>query len=741
MASRPLSFIMILSFFQILPLLLAVGSIVTATASPDTSLDEWRASFERTRVTKTCPSSCQDASEGLSSWSLFPDGASLAACNETMLLSFNVQSTADSNGQHSPVTAIRGCKADYSFMQQALNGSMDDVAAICSTPNHDIIQASVTTSSNDTGDKVSLDDVLSAGHQVQNYLSTRKPSCTQNVLTFGYSRSSVLGLFAGAEVYQHGLHAKVLSRFLEDAATLQSFSGTRIVQLCAENGRGSDYSVGIIATASDRLPLVQEVVRTWADGRCLSGGQDWMTVSLRVPGQIQGSNNTALSSSSDTTYAWSKSRLAMRATCKTTEVKSNDGCEAVAKRCGITQANLLKYNSAKNFCTTLVPGQVVCCSSGTLPDPIPAANSDGTCKTKSVINGDSCESMAKKCGLKPADFTKLHSDAKFCSSLMVGQPVCCTHGKLPDIAPKPGKDGSCSTYAIKADDNCATIAVSHGITVDEIESFNKKTWGWNGCKLLWRGTSICLSTGTPPFPSSISDAVCGPQVPGTKKPSSGSSDDWAKLNPCPLNVCCNVWGKCGTTDDFCVVAKASTGAPGTTQSGKNSCKPTATFELAGALLTHLGIASCGRDIIKGSAPAKTMRVAYFEAWNGNRKCLNMDVDQIDTSKYTHIHFAFANVTSTYGIDVSGAQSQFNLFKAMSGVKKIISFGGWDFSTKPGTFNILREATKSANRATFVKNIVAFVKKHNLDGVDIDWEYPGVRSHYLNMNAHSLDNTD
>jgi GH18 family chitinase len=129
-----------------------------------------------------------------------------------------------------------------------------------------------------------------------------------------------------------------------------------------------------------------------------------------------------------------------------------------------------------------------------------------------------------------------------------------------------------------------------------------------------------------------------------------------------------------------------------------------------------------------------MRVAYFEAWNSNRKCLNMDVDQIDKSKYTHIHFAFANVTSGYNIDVSGAQHQFNLFKAMTGIKKIISFGGWDFSTKPGTFNILRDAVKPANRATFTSNIAAFIKKHNLDGVDIDWEYPGVSEHSI---SHAL----
>lgn len=151
----------------------------------------------------------------------------------------------------------------------------------------------------------------------------------------------------------------------------------------------------------------------------------------------------------------------------------------------------------------------------------------------------------------------------------------------------------------------------------------------------------------------------------------------------------------------------------------------------------LGISNCGRDIIKGSAPAETMRVAYFEAWNVNRKCLNMDVDQIDTSKYTHIHFAFANITTDFKVDISGAKDQFNRFKAMTGIKRIISFGGWDFSTMPGTYNILREATKAANRPAFQKNMISFLKDNKLDGVDLDWEYPGVSQRLV----HHPDSAD
>jgi GH18 family chitinase len=102
----------------------------------------------------------------------------------------------------------------------------------------------------------------------------------------------------------------------------------------------------------------------------------------------------------------------------------------------------------------------------------------------------------------------------------------------------------------------------------------------------------------------------------------------------------------------------------------------------------------------------------------------MDVGQKDTDKYTHIH-AFADVTAVFKVDISAVKEQFGLFKGMTGIKRIISFGGWDFSALPGTFNILREAVKPANRATFQKNLVSFVNEHKLDGIDLDWEYPGV----------------
>lgn len=575
--------------FCLSSLFLVAGEIATASKKDARSgiiSDAWRVNVTKDLPISphVLPKSCQDSDFGsgdTSTWPLITDPGSLTTCNVTMLLSFNARATA-----------IRGCMADYSFsnaQQNSARSNNGDVLTTCSTSNYDIVEASATIGE-PAGDatrsntKVFPDDLLCAGRQIQNYLSIKKLSCTESFEIFGYSRSTIVGVYAGAEAYQYGMHESVLDRMLDhilrDVEKRNTTSEAHIIQLCPGNDLGADYMVGIIAAPAADLLLAQKAVQSWADGRCMSGNlRNYMKASLRVSSQAQDSNSTNIVSFSTSTKFSKEAHdqaipnLAQRATCKAITVFSGDNCFSLAKRCDISQSDLQKYNSVKGFCSALVIGQTICCSPGSLPDPIPLANTDGGCKTKSVSDGDTCESMAQKCALKPADFARLHSDDKdFCSNLVVGQPVCCTYGKLPDVTPKPSKDGSCFTYTIQQGDSCAVIAASHGLTVDDIDEYNKRTWGWNGCKLLSVKAQICLSTGTPPFPVSIANAVCGPQVPGTKRPSSGDSSDWARLNSCPLNACCNVWGQCGTTDDFCVNSKSITGAPGTAAVGKNGCK-------------------------------------------------------------------------------------------------------------------------------------------------------------------------
>jgi GH18 family chitinase len=211
----------------------------------------------------------------------------------------------------------------------------------------------------------------------------------------------------------------------------------------------------------------------------------------------------------------------------------------------------------------------------------------------------------------------------------------------------------------------------------------------------------------------IAGAVCGPQKPGSRKPASAKTGwDLAGMNPCPLNACCSGYGFCGITSDFCTNTTVKGAAPGTSQVNTPGC-----------------IGNCGTKIVGNTKkPAKFLNVGYFQGYNLGRPCLNMDVTKLPEIKtaYTHIHFAFAGLTTDFSVLIEPAtREQFIKFKEVKGSwKKIISFGGWAGSTDASSYQIYRDAIKPANRNKFAHNVMTVLNNHKLDGVDFDWEYPG-----------------
>ncbi|KAM5436561.1 hypothetical protein MferCBS31731_005839 [Microsporum ferrugineum] len=333
------------------------------------------------------------------------------------------------------------------------------------------------------------------------------------------------------------------------------------------------------------------------------------------------------------------------------------------------------------------------------------------CTAIQVVSGDSCTSLSARCGIRGSDFLKFNPKPDLCSTITIKQWVCCSAGTLPDMKPKPQPDGTCATYTVAPNDSCFAISDNHGITLDNIATFNLYTWGWNGCDRLQAGQVICLSDGNTPMPAEIPGAVCGPQKPGTPKPSGKFTGlDLLQLNECPLNACCSGWGFCGVVAEFCTQSKS--GAPGSFEPGTNGC-----------------LSNCGTDIINNSQkPGSFAHIGYFQAYNNGRRCLNMDASEIDGSDkdLTHVHFAFGGVTSDFKVNIGeNVREQFDKFKQLKPRwKKILSIGGWAESTEPATFALYREAVKPQNRKIFAQNVYQFISEHSLDGVDFDWEYPG-----------------
>lgn len=111
-------------------------------------------------------------------------------------------------------------------------------------------------------------------------------------------------------------------------------------------------------------------------------------------------------------------------------------------------------------------------------------------------------------------------------------------------------------------------------------------------------------------------------------------------------------------------------------------------------------------------------VGYETFWDG-------DVDDIRFDRITHINYAFLLPADSGDGSLQPLQNEEKLrwlVKAAHarGVKVLISVGGWNDGNDEG-FELLAAAESSTEN--FVVNIVDFVEEYELDGADIDWEYP------------------
>lgn len=102
-----------------------------------------------------------------------------------------------------------------------------------------------------------------------------------------------------------------------------------------------------------------------------------------------------------------------------------------------------------------------------------------------------------------------------------------------------------------------------------------------------------------------------------------------------------------------------------------------------------------------------------------------DLSRIDAAKLTHINYAFALVNEGSEVyfrspDVAGRHlAALNELKAKNPqLKVLLSIGGW------GADHFSDAALTEASRARFAESAVALLTRHQLDGLDIDWEYPG-----------------
>ncbi|KAJ9108777.1 hypothetical protein QFC21_000097 [Naganishia friedmannii] len=120
--------------------------------------------------------------------------------------------------------------------------------------------------------------------------------------------------------------------------------------------------------------------------------------------------------------------------------------------------------------------------------------------------------------------------------------------------------------------------------------------------------------------------------------------------------------------------------------------------------------------------------AYYPDWS----VWTFPPSNLDFSRLDVVDFAFAIVNAQYGLEFTQYNSEDTLNWLVSvahaaGKKVRLSVGGWT-----GSVYFSPAVATAENRQTLAQAMLSMYNKFNLDGIDIDWEYPGVKGSDSNI---------
>ncbi|KAH8692466.1 glycoside hydrolase family 18 protein [Phaeosphaeriaceae sp. PMI808] len=627
-----------------------------------------------------CPLSCTDYTN-VHSWITYFSVERLRRCSKPMLLQIPVSLPLGDtvttlirgctlSADSAPASEVSGARLviDNPKKENVLSSARMSSEASCVSAGVEVVEkVQLFTSRNEIGERGShRSPMLFKG--IQQFFDMQD-NCDEQFV-FAYYNETVAGVYIGSHLGKGTVNSTL--RALSDQYVNGTTPSRIVAEACHTDGTDQTHTFGIIVENTRNLESIRKTALEWSKGNCVS--KEGLVPSGNLPGavvlQISVDQNSTLSSNVTHSHAARHVRSMFKS----------------------------KHSSRLHLSHRGDQGHV---------------QKRATCGYITVADGDTCNSLVRKCGITAPNFVKFNPKSGLCSALKAGDFVCCTAGDQPSaevVSPKPDGDGVCATHLIQNGDTCSSLATRYGITVDDIEKWNKgRTWAWTECKDMLFGYNLCVSGGFAPMPPPQAGTECGPLVPGTA-PLTDRSMSLADLNPCPLKACCSNWGFCGVFPSHCEKHAPEGGGPGTKAKGYQ----------------YTCVSNCGNEIKSNSdPPAKYERIGYYESWNMNRDCLWLKAENANTDgTYTHIHWGFAEIDpSTFKVIIKDNHKQWAAFKALKNVKRIVSFGGWAYSTEnPGAL-ILRQAI-IANRNIFADNLAQFAQDEGIDGIDIDWEYPG-----------------
>ncbi|MDE7325242.1 MAG: hypothetical protein K2N63_03025 [Lachnospiraceae bacterium] len=117
-------------------------------------------------------------------------------------------------------------------------------------------------------------------------------------------------------------------------------------------------------------------------------------------------------------------------------------------------------------------------------------------------------------------------------------------------------------------------------------------------------------------------------------------------------------------------------------------------------------------------------IAYYPSW-AQYDSGKLQVDEIDASKLTHIHYAFAETTEKYAPFSDDIEAHKDNLRALARLrsqnpklKLVLSVGG-----AGGDRYFAPMCAQDEGIVVFTKGCIDFLQEYDFDGIDLDWEFP------------------
>jgi len=143
---------------------------------------------------------------------------------------------------------------------------------------------------------------------------------------------------------------------------------------------------------------------------------------------------------------------------------------------------------------------------------------------------------------------------------------------------------------------------------------------------------------------------------------------------------------------------------------------------------------CSLFLLSGAAFAQVSCyniVGYYPSWVAGGNYYINSPSKVDYSKYTHICYAFA-IPGTDGkigsVDNGSVLTDLVNRGHANNVKVLLSIGGWLSSSPNNTpFEAISTNTTAINN--LANACASLITQYNLDGIDLDWEYPTTKARW------------